>query len=58
MTFATEQANLDDDDLRFLTTLENPVSKILEENCQDWTVDDLYTALVDSGAGGIADRYL
>lgn len=57
-TFATDHVHLDYDDLQYFATLDNPVLNILNECCGDWSVDYLYTALVESGAGGIADRYL
>lgn len=58
-TFANDQVGLSANDIKYFDNREkNPAMAILNEYCDDWTVDRLYNALVDSGARATADRYL
>ncbi|KXJ06787.1 putative serine/threonine-protein kinase pats1 [Exaiptasia diaphana] len=57
--FAKEKVGLSSDEIEFLDKRKsNPVLEILNEHCHDWSVEQLYDAVVSVGADAIADRYL
>lgn len=57
--FAKEKVGLSADQIEYLEErIPNCVLEILDKHCGDWSVEELYDAIVDSGANTVADNYL